>query len=79
VSQNLVRISPSRVRSGFSQGLLYAAEPPIPDEWGIDLLSVEYPSRSIEVFGWRLHWLVCFFALSCIFAFAFKRLLRVEL
>jgi hypothetical protein len=79
VSQNLARISPSRVRSELWQNLLYYGEPPVPSELGIERLNVLYPSRSIRVFHWDIHWMLCFIALSFIFVFALKRPFGIEL
>lgn len=42
-------------------------------------IEVDYPSRSIEVFGWRVHWLILFFVLSIVFGFAFKGFFKVEI
>lgn len=41
-------------------------------------ISVNYPSRSINVFGWETHWVV-FLVFTIITGFALKSLFRVEI
>lgn len=79
VSQGLTRLSPSRLSSSFWQVLLYPGESPIPDQLGIQRIDIHYSTRFIKIFGWNIHWLVVFFVLSIVSAFAFKRLFRVEM
>jgi len=79
VLEGLVRVSPSRFASTFWQTLLYPGEPPIPKEFGIERIDISYPTRFIKIFRWEIHWLVVFFVLSIVFAFAFKRAFRVEM
>ena len=79
IAQGLVRVSPSRFASTFWQTLLYPGEPPIPKEFGIERIDISYPTRFIKIFRWEIHWLVVFFVLSIVFAFAFKRAFRVEM
>lgn len=79
VTQGLARVSSSRLSSEFWQTLLYPSEPPIPKQLGIQRIDIHYPARSIKIFHWETHWLVVFFVLSIVFAFAFKRAFRVEM
>lgn len=79
VTQGLARVSSSRLSSEFWQTLLYPSEPPIPKQLGIQRIDIHYPARSIKIFHWETHWLVVFFVLSIVFAFAFKRIFRVEI
>jgi uncharacterized membrane protein (DUF106 family) len=79
VSQGLARVSPSRLRSKFWQGLLHPSEPSIPRQSGIERIDIHYPTRFIKIFHWNIHWLLYFFVLSTVFAFGFKRIFRVEL
>ncbi|MBZ0168055.1 hypothetical protein MELA_02408 [Candidatus Methylomirabilis lanthanidiphila] len=79
VSQGLVRVSLSRVRSELWQGLLHPGEPSIPPQSGIERIDIHYPARFVKIVDWNIHWLLYFFVLSTIFAFGFKRMFRVEL
>ena len=40
---------------------------------------VDYKRNSIDVFKWRLDWLVILFVLSIVFAFGMKGLFEVEI
>lgn len=77
--RKLTRVSPRMVTSGFWETLMNPGEDPIPEEFMVKRIEVEYPSRSIELFGWRIHWLVVFFILSVSFGLLLKGFLRVEI
>jgi Phosphoenolpyruvate phosphomutase len=34
--------------------------------------SVQYPEATVSLLGWRVHWMVAFFVLSIVFAFALR-------
>jgi len=72
VSEAVVRRSPLRVGTAFFDQLLYPAEPPVPASSRIASIAVTYPERDVDVLGWGLHWMVVFFALSIVFAFALR-------
>ena len=77
VTDAVVRRSPTRVASGFVAELMNPAERPIPSDRAVRAISVPYARRAVRVFGWDLDWLIVFFVLSTIFAFALKKPLRV--
>lgn len=79
VSSGVVRRSPVRPDGRLSNQLLYPAETPLPDEAGVESISIIYPERSIRMLGFDLHWLVAFFGLSMVFAFVLRGPLRVVL
>ncbi len=64
--------SPRRQQPQFVHQLLYPAEPPYPDEGIVHAVAIDYPDRAIDVFGWGIHWLILYFGLSMIFAFALR-------
>jgi hypothetical protein len=66
------------VASSFWDILLNPGEMPIAKDSSVKQIKIDYPSRSIEIFGWNLHWLIVFFVLSIVFGFAFKGLFKVE-
>lgn len=73
VAGGVVRRSPVRLDGGFVNQLLYPSEPPLPDEAPISAITVAYPEGDVDVFGWELNWMVVYFALSLIFAFALRK------
>jgi hypothetical protein len=72
VSSRVARRSPARLEAGLVNEILYPAEPPLPANAPITTISIPYPEREIDVFGWRFNWLVVFFVLSLVFAFALR-------
>ena len=79
VSTRVARRSPSRLEAGFINQVLNPAEPPLPAGSPISAITVGYAERGVSVFGWRLHWMIVFFVLSMVFAFALRRPLRVTI
>ena len=73
VMDNVVRRSPFRVR-GFFNELLYPAEPALPRDGPIESITVTYPEAdvSLGVFGLEIHWMIIYFVLSMVFAFALR-------
>jgi uncharacterized membrane protein (DUF106 family) len=72
-----VQRSPLRVR-GFLDELLYPAEPPLP-EGPFRSIEVKYEDADIDVFGWEIHWMIVYFALSIVFALALKGPFKVTI
>jgi len=79
VSTAVVRRSPIRLQKGFVNQLLYPAEDPLPNDSAIKSISVTYPENDIGVFGLDLHWIVVYFVLSTVFAFALRRPFKVNI
>lgn len=79
VSDEVVRRSPVRLDPAFLNQLLYPAEAPLPSDAAVTSISVAYPERDIPVFGLELHWMIVYFALSMIFAFALRKRFNVTL
>jgi uncharacterized membrane protein (DUF106 family) len=79
VSNAIVRRSPVRPDPGFLSQLRHPAEPPLPADSAVESIAVTYPRRDIGVLGARAHWLIVFFVLSTIFAFALRRRFGVVL
>ena len=53
--------------------LLYPSEPPLPADSVLSSLTVAYPDGNVDVFGWQVHWMIVYFALSIAFAFALRK------
>jgi uncharacterized membrane protein (DUF106 family) len=75
----LSRISPIRYNHHFLNNLLYPVEKPIEKDIPVKSIEVIYPARYLNLFGFNVHWLIAFFALSIIFGFAFKGFMKVEI
>jgi hypothetical protein len=75
----LVKISQAKVRRNFIAELFNPGEPPLAGNLPLKSIEVLYPSRNMNLFGWHLHWLIVYFALSIIFGFAFKGIFKVEI
>jgi uncharacterized membrane protein (DUF106 family) len=75
----LVKISQAKVQRNFIAELFNPGEAPLAGNLPLKSVEVLYPSRNMNLFGWHLHWLIVYFALSIIFGFAFKGIFKVEI
>jgi len=71
--------APVRHQPDFLNQLLYPGEAPLPTESPVRSIEVAYPERVLDLFGYSLHavagipaWMIIYFVLSMIFAFALK-------
>lgn len=78
-ARGVVRRSPVRPEARLLDQLLYPAERPLAGSPGIRSITVTYPAGAIGVLGWEVHWLIVFFVLSTIFAFALRAPFKVVL
>lgn len=72
-------LSPKREKFAFFDYLFCPTENPIPAGKIISSVEIQYPPQKMRVFGFRVHWLVVFFVVSLIAAFALKGVFRVEI
>jgi len=79
VTSRAVRLSPVRVDRGFLSQLLYPAEPPLPPSGPVRAIRVSYPEREVPVMGFHMYWMIPFFVLSIVFAFALRGLFKVTI
>ena len=80
VSQKpLSKISPLKTNKKFIDQVMYPTESPINSQIPIKSIEVQYPAKSMSLFGWNLHWIIVYFALSIIFGFAFKGIFKVQI
>jgi len=76
----LTRVTPRLVAAPtFWDTLLHPGEASITNQNRVRYLEIEYPSRTIDILGWELHWLLVFFVLSTVAGFALKNFFRVEI
>ena len=78
-SGHLARVSPRLVSTNIWDIILNPGERSITENSIVKEIEVDYPSRSIRIFGLNTHWLVVFFVMSIISGFAFKGFFQVEL
>ena len=64
--------------SEFLKAMLYPGETPIADG-PVRSITVLHPAADVDVFGWRMHWLIPFFGLSVLTGFALKGVFGVDL
>ena len=83
VTDRVVRLSPERPPRAFVDQLEWPSEPPLPPEGPIRRITVDYPEGSVGLLGWSWQWafawMVVFFVLTMVFAFALKGRMGVEL
>lgn len=72
VSDAVVRRSPYRLQPGLVNLLLYPAEPSLPGDGALISVDVIYPARVVGLFGFETDWLIVFFILTIVMAFALK-------
>ena len=78
VSGTAVRRSPHRP-SGLLGQVLYPAEAPLPRSSQLEAIHVGYTDAEINLFGWRTNWMIAFFILTMVFAFALAKPLGVKI
>lgn len=79
VSTGITRRSPVRYEPGFLSLLLYPAEAPLPRNGPLESISLSYAEAEVSILGLELHWIIWFFVLSIVFAFALRRPLGVTI
>jgi len=75
----LTKISPLKVQRNFIDELFNPGETPLSKKLPVKSIEVKYPAKHMYLFGWGIHWLIVYFALSIIFGFAFKGVFKVEI
>jgi uncharacterized membrane protein (DUF106 family) len=72
-----VRRSPIRTARLLDQ-VLYPGEPPLPDG-PVRSVALTYPEATLGAFGWEVPWVVGYFLLSIVFAFALRGVFKVTI
>ena len=75
----LSKISPLKTSTKFLDQVMYPAESPIKSQIPVDSIEVQYPAKSMDLFGWKIHWIIVYFVLSIIFGFVFKGVFKVQI
>jgi uncharacterized membrane protein (DUF106 family) len=75
----LSKISPHKPSQKFLDQILYPAEPPVHSRVPIQTIEIQYPAKNMDLFGWKIHWIIAYFVLSIVFGFAFKGVFKVQI
>jgi len=75
----LTKISPIKMRRNFIDELFNPGEQPLPSEQPVKNIEIKYSSKHMNLFGWHIHWIIAYFALSIIVGFALKGIFKVEI
>jgi len=78
VSGSTVLRSPVRP-AGLLGQIVYPAEAPLPSGSGIASISVAYADADVSLLGWEMHWIIAFFILTMVFAFALAKPMGVKI
>jgi hypothetical protein len=70
--------APRRMCAGLAGFFLAPAEPAISEGCAVRRIEVRYPSLAIDVFGWKVPWIVVFLAVSSMVALVLRRRAGVE-
>ncbi|MDX1630330.1 MAG: hypothetical protein R3234_00565 [Thermoanaerobaculia bacterium] len=80
------RRSPVRPARSFLDQLIYPAEPPLPEESPVEEIRLTLEPAAVWLPGWTVPemmgvpaWMILFFALSVVFAFALRKPMGVEI
>ena len=83
VTDRVVRLSPERPPRAFMDQLEWPSERPLVPDGAIQRITIAYPEGAMEMLGWNWEWsfawMVVFFVLTMVFAFALKKPMGVEL
>jgi len=83
VTDSVERLSPERPPKKFMDQLEWPSETPLPSDGAIQRISIAYPEATMAMLGWSWEWsfawMVVFFVLTMVFAFALKKPMGVEL
>ena len=72
-------LAPVRTGTGALDLLLHPGAPPIDPAAGIAAVAIDYPSRTLSLAGWQVHWSVHFLLLTIVFVQLGKAFLGVEI
>jgi len=76
---SLKQITPVKKREGFFNEMFYPVEKPIPKKTQLNQIEIIYPAKNMNLFGWRIHWLIVYFVLSILFGFGLKGIFKVDI
>ena len=65
--------------SGLLSQVIWPAEAPLPRGSSVEAITVSYADAEINMFGWNTHWIIAFFILTMVFAFALAKPMGVKI
>jgi len=65
--------------SGIVGQLVYPAERPVPGGSAVEDIRVAYADADVNLLGWETHWIIAFFILTMVFAFALAKPMGVKI
>lgn len=65
--------------SGLLGQIIYPAERPLPGGSPVAEIRVDYADADVDLLGWDTHWIIVFFILSTVFAFALAKPMGVKI
>ncbi|MCJ7681270.1 MAG: hypothetical protein MUP70_11130, partial [Candidatus Aminicenantes bacterium] len=74
----LLTLSPIKVGAGFFDQLFYPVEKPMASTLPFQSVTITYPDRRMNLFGWKMHWIIAYFILSMVFGFGLKGVFKVD-
>ena len=77
--KKLSMISPLGTRKNFFRELFNPAESPLPKSSPIEFIEITYPSKKMNLFGLRIHWIIAYLALTFIIGFSLKGFFKIEI
>lgn len=77
--KSLRTLSPIKVGAGFLDQLFYPAEKPMASTLPFQSVTITYPERKMNLFGWKMHWIIAYFFLSMVFGFGLKGVFKVDI
>jgi len=78
VDDRVLRRSPLRAKGAMNQ-LIYPAEPPLAEQSPFEQISLTYPEVEVGIGGFQMWWMIVFFILTIIFAFALRKPMGVTI
>lgn len=72
-------VFPRLDRKSVLDQFLYPGDAPMPRESSIRRVEIAYPPARMDLFGWKMHWIIPYFVLSLVFGFALKGPFKVEI
>ena len=78
-TSRLSKISILKVRKNNIDQIFNPGEAPLPKDSPIRSVELTYSDASMSLFGWHIHWIIVYFALSIIFGFSLKGLFGIEI
>lgn len=78
VGQSSALVSTLRTRQSWLDVLLNPGEKALPANSPVQSIEINYPSRSLPLAGWDIHWIIQFFVISLLAGFLCKGWLKVE-